>query len=254
MTFTAWTSKLAFGPWWLLRSGPIGPTEAHAHRAFQVVVHGGAPCIADGDGEPVPGPVAVIPPEQMHAIHSHRDHALVVYVEPDSAVGHLLRDQTGGASSELGRGHPMAEILGSLLPTNWSRADEAVRSTLAYLGVPPPSKAMLWWRHPTFDETLTKLAGSAVDGTADLAEAATVIGVPPSRLEEVFPAAVGIPLRAYARWLRLIRATEHLVDGLPIEDAAHAAHFTDGAHLEHSVKEMFGLAATELAWAGEWIR
>ena len=253
MTFTAWTRKLAFGPWWLFRSGPIGPTEAHAHHAIQIVVHGGAPCMSDGDGEPVPGPVAVIAPEQTHTIHSPRDHALVVYIEPHSSVGQLLREPAGQVMPLPGRGHPAGEILGSLLPTNWSRIDEAVRRTLAYLGVTQSGESMFWWRHPELDETLTKLAGEVGAGTVDLPATSTSGGLEVSRLER-FPSEIGIPLDAYAPWLRLVRATEHLVDGASMDEAAQAAHFTDAAHLDRSTKEMFGLPALELASAGTWIR
>src|SRR5690349_19961693 len=88
-----WSGALACGPWWLLWCGSIGPTELHTHHAFQVVVHGGTPCLIDGAGEAIPGPIAVVEPDRSHAIHTRRDPALMVFVEPTSRAGRHLANR-----------------------------------------------------------------------------------------------------------------------------------------------------------------
>lgn len=255
MNFTAWAGTFAFGPWWLLRSGPLEPTETHAHHAIQVVVHGGAPCITDANGEPVTGPVAVIGADQKHTIHAHRDHALVLYVEPNSVVGQLLQERVGNARPSMGRGHPVGEILGSLQPTNWSRVDEAVRRTVAQVGVTPASESIFWWRHPTFDAALTELAASAERiGEIEHPDVAERIGVSADRLAQLFPGEVGLSLLDYARWLRLVRASEQVIEGEVPEVAARSAGFTDAAQLDRSMTEMVGMTAAQLTSSGTWIR
>lgn len=255
MSFTAWGGTIAFGPWWLLRSGPLEPAETHAHHAIQVVVHGGAPCISDSAGEPVPGPIAVIAADQAHTIHAHRDHALVLYVEPSSAVGQLLREGVADVRPPIGRGHPVGEILGSLQPTNWSRVDEAVQRTIAQVGVNPIGESIFWWRHPTFDAALIELAESADRvGDIGLPDVADRIGVSAERLAQLFPGEVGLPLLDYARWLRLVRAAEQLIEGDPMDVAARSAGFIDSVQLDRSMTEMFGMPAGQLTSSGVWIR
>ena len=252
MTFTAWSGTLAFGPWWLLYCGPIGPTELHAHHAFQIVVHGGTPCMVDAAGEAVPGPIAVIEPGQSHAIQSRRDHALVVFVEPECRAGGALRNRQ--PVEELGPAHPVAEVVGDLSPDNWSRVDEAVRRTLALASPSEPPAALRWWRHPAVDEAILRLPDAGADGDLDVSELAAMIGVSTSRLTQVFSTEVGIPLHAYSPWLRLVHATERLADGATITEAAQAAGFARGAHFTRSFEAMFGLDPTEVMLTGSWVR
>ena len=251
MTFTAWSGTLAFGPWWLVYCGPIGQTELHDHYAFQIVVHGGTPCIIDAAGEAIHGPIAIIEPDQPHAIQSRRDHALVVFVEPESRAGLALRDRR--PVEELGPSHPVAEVIGGLAPDNWSRVDEVVRRTLALAGVSEPPAAPRWWRHPAVDEAFLRLPDLA-NADVDVSDLAAMVGVSTSRLTQVFSSEVGIPLRSYARWLRLVRATELLADGATFAEAAHAAGFAKAAHFTRSFEAMFGLAPSEVMLAGSWVR
>lgn len=252
MTFTAWTGRLAIGPWWLLYCGPIGPTALHAHHAFQIVVHGGTPCMRDAAGDAIHGPVAVVDPDRPHAVHSGRDHALVVFVEPESRAGLALRHRS--VSAELSSAHPVAEVIGELLPDNWSRAEEAVRRTLSLTGLPDVAAPLRRWRHPAVDEALLRIPELVDDGPLDVDELANTIGMSTSRLTHVFSTEIGVPLRSYAKWLRLVRATEHLSDGATITNAAHQAGFADAAHLSRSFKAMFGLAPSEVMKASMWIR
>lgn len=252
MTFTAWNGTLAFGPWWLLYCGPISPTELHAHHAFQIVVHGGTPCMVDAEGEALLGPIVITEPDQPHSIQSRRDHALVVFVEPESSAGLALRDRH--PPEELGPAHPVAEVIGDLAPDNWSRADEAVRRTLALAGMSESPTTLRWWRHPAVDEALLRLPDLVEDSRVDVSNLAATIGVSTSRLTHVFSTEVGIPLRSYARWLRLVRATELLADGDTITEAAHAAGFTDAAHFSRVFKAMFGLTPSEVMLTGSWVR
>lgn len=252
MTFTAWDGTLAFGPWWLLYCGPIVPTELHAHHAFQIVVHGGMPCMHAAAGEPIRGPIAIVEPDQPHAISSRRDHAVVVFIEPASQVGIALLHRS--APQELGSGHPVSAVIGELLPDNWSRAEEAVRRTLSAAGVPDHSTSLRWWRHPAVDEAILRMPDLVDDEHVDVDELASAIGVSTSRLAHMFSSEVGIPLRSYARWLRLVSATEHLAERCNVTEAAHAAGFSDASHFSRSFKAMFGLVPSEVTNAGRWVR
>ena len=117
-----------------------------------------------------------------------------------------------------------------------------------------PSSSLRWWRHPAVDEARLRLPDLVEDGRVDVSDLAATIGVSTSRLTHVFSTEVGIPLRSYARWLRLVRATERLADGATITEAAHAAGFADAAHFSRSFKAMFGLAPSEVMLAGTWVR
>ena len=252
MTLQAWNGTLTFGPWWLLYCGPIGPTELHAHHAFQIMVHDGAPCVADAAGEAIHGPIVIIEPDEPHAIRSRRDLALVVFVEPECRVGKALGDRHPAGA--LGPVQPVAEVFGGLAMDNWAQADETVRRILSLAGMSEAPLAPPWLRHPAVDEVLLRLPDLVEVGSVDVSRLAATIGISTSRLTHVFTTEVGIPLRSYARWLRLLRTTEYLSEGLTITEAAHAAGFADTAHFSRAFKVMFGLAPSEVMHACSWVR
>jgi AraC-like DNA-binding protein len=60
-------------------------------------------------------------------------------------------------------------------------------------------------------------------------------------------------LRPYILWLRLQRAAAHLQRGESLTQAAHAAGFTDSAHLSHAFRRTFGMSPSEIAGVVDWV-
>ena len=249
---SAWSGRLAFGPWWFLYSGPVGPTDPHAHHAFQIVLHGGSPVVADASARPIAGPIVVLCPDGTHSFRAHRDHVVVVFVDPESAAGsRLRRDRV--AQPLAGAGHPVSALLGSLRPDNWSRAEEAVQRILDHLCGPSGRSTMSWWRHPSIDAALAGLSDFGDEGRVEIDQLAAEVGLSVSRLTHVFRDEIGTPIRSYVRWLRLVNATEQLANGASMTQAADKAGFTDGPHLARTFRAMFGLAPTEAVALGQWL-
>lgn len=243
---------LAFGPWWLLYSGPLGPSDLHAHHAFQVVVHAGTPCVVDEDRRPMPGPIVVIEPDRRHAFIAQRDHALIVYVDPESNTGGLLRSHRTPAAP-MDQVHPVSSIVGALRPQNWSRAEEAVRRILASVCDAPDAHRMTWWRHAALESALLRIPALDDARTVDVAALARESGLSIDRLDQVFSGEIGVPLHSYARWMRLVHAVEHLANGHSVADAAHAAGFAHGGHFDRTFQAMFGLNPAEAVASGTWL-
>lgn len=51
----------------------------------------------------------------------------------------------------------------------------------------------------------------------------------------------GLSIRQFVLWARIRRATEAVVSGMSLTEAAHEAGFTDSAHFTHSFRSTFGL-------------
>jgi AraC-like DNA-binding protein len=66
------------------------------------------------------------------------------------------------------------------------------------------------------------------------------VGLSEGRLIHLFKEQVGIPLRKYLLWLRIIDALIAVYSGESLSSAAHKAEFTDYAHLSKSFSAMFG--------------
>lgn len=244
------SSRLAAGPWWLLYSGPIGPSEPHAHRASQLVVHGGGPYVSV-DGDVRLGPIVIIPGDALHRVHDRRDHVLVLFVAPESVVGRqLARDQAGSGASLSGV-HPVAAILGGLRMSNWSQADEAVRRTLEHVGGIDVGHSLAWSRHRALDKRLLDLPDGVAVDDVDLMRLSAQVGLPASRIADILTEGPGIPLGGYVRWLRIVTALERIAEGTDVGSAALAARFSGVDDLERASTSTFGLDPAAIAQMGD---
>ncbi len=252
MSDHAWTGCLAFGPWWLLYSGPVGPTDCHAHHAYQLVVHAGLPVVVDGTGTSMVGPIVVVEPDVRHAFSDVCDDVLIAYIDPESDVGRQLHG-CRIAATPVAAGQPISSVAGASPPDNWSRAEEAVQRIVAAVCQPSAVTPMSWWRHPAIDAALARLPALADDGAIDVSDLAAEVGLSVSRLTHVFSEEVGTPIRSYVRWMRLVTATERLAEGVSITEAAHGAGFSDGAHFSRTFRSMFGLSPSEAVGLGTWL-
>ncbi len=60
------------------------------------------------------------------------------------------------------------------------------------------------------------------------------------RLIRLFKENLGIPLRRYLLWVRILKAAKLLKEGKNLTEVAHSAGFSDSAHFTRTFKENFG--------------
>jgi AraC-like DNA-binding protein len=78
--------------------------------------------------------------------------------------------------------------------------------------------------------------------SVNLGEAAAKVALSPARFRHLFVEQTGQSFRSYQLWLRLQRAIEVISNGAAATDAAHAAGFSDAAHLTRTFRRMMGIA------------
>ncbi len=98
---------------------------------------------------------------------------------------------------------------------------------------------------PRISSTLEILA-DAGSPRLTLAGLAKRVGLSPSRFSHLFREHSGLPLRRYLLWLRLQRAVSTMAAGASLTEAAHAAEFSDAAHMSRTFRSMFGISPSEL--------
>ena len=91
------------------------------------------------------------------------------------------------------------------------------------------------------------------NGDPRVQHVARQVGLSESRLMHLFREQIGIPLRPYARWLRLRLAADEVRRGANLTQAAHAAGFTDSSHLSNVFHDTFGLTPSEIARSVTWV-
>lgn len=238
-------------PGWQLYLGAIGPTREHAHHAIQIVLADTAVMLQDHSGYHRLCVSAVVPPSVPHTIVEGSTEAVMLYLDPESAAGRAISGRWGSdqdsvhtwinAANGLTRIHSWPERARAGSPE--SLVAEILHALGASrLAVPGDSV------HPALDSAVRALP-KMLDGPVRLADVSAEVGLSASRLRHLFTEQLGLPFRRYVLWLRLQRATEEVLGGASLTDAAHAAGFTDSSHLTKVTYRTFGLAPSTLAKA-----
>ncbi|WP_246137694.1 AraC family transcriptional regulator [Myxococcus llanfairpwllgwyngyllgogerychwyrndrobwllllantysiliogogogochensis] len=248
-----WLGHAMVGPRWLAYWGTIGPTQEHAHHAFQLIRATEEPLpLVDAQGCRTEGQVAVIPPDTPHRIERGTARALLVFVDPDDRRGRGLRRLEVGESSAawIQMGTPLLRVP---LPTESVRAEDWTRLVEALLAQLMGEETSPGPVHPAIKRLIELLPSRIEAGDVSQSALAREVGLSASRLGHLFSTSVGIPLRPYILWLRLRRATEAFQGGATLTQAAHVAGFTDSSHLSNTFHRMFGLAPSEIARGIGWV-
>lgn len=245
-TTGAGAGHLMLWPGRAVYAGPLLKNEIHAHHAIQISV------ALDGTLSLQAPPArrwrayraVATAPDKAHRLRC--DGPIVqVYLDPESAAGVALRDRIGPAGVE-----PIA--------LDDDRALEALRADggglpdadlvlgfvdgLAGAATPDPSSRSI---DPRVRRVLSILR-AAPGEQVSLGELAGEVGLSASRLGALFRRDVGIPVRRYRLWLRLISAIEILSSDGGLTTAAHEAGFSDSAHMSRTFRRMFGMPPSAL--------
>jgi AraC family transcriptional regulator len=227
--------------------GALLGNQAHAHHAIQVSIalEHTLSLQAPPDRRWRAFHAVATAPDQPHRIRA-RDPVAQIYLDPESAAGLALRQKIGNAGVQAIAIDHLHIRAASLRPgaSGQPDADHAARfiDDITSATTPGFSRDLI---DPRVQKTLT--AVQALPGRhASLGPLAGQVALTPSRLGALFRRDIGIPIRRYLLWLRLIDAIEALAHGASLTRAAHDVGFSDSAHLSRTFHRMFGMPPSAL--------
>jgi len=94
------------------------------------------------------------------------------------------------------------------------------------------------------DRRIARLIEELRDPQADRSAALARVRVSPAHLQALFVRDIGLPIRTYGLWRRLLHAIGH-VGPLDLTASAHAAGFADLAHFSRTCRRMLGYSPNE---------
>ena len=236
-------------------SGP-GQVPPHAHHAIQICLGLSGPLRlrpAEEEGaEWTEMAGGVVLPDVPHAFDGLSSTIAMIFIDPECAEGRWLRDSTDAPILALSR-EAYAEHVPELMAFRDRRpsAAEAARIINAVVrslcAGPPPLKKV----DARITQALEKIRREDVRKMS-LEDAAKSVFLSPSRFAHLFKDEVGLPFRRYLLWRKLSRAMEEFGRGANLTNAAHAAGFSDSAHLTHTWRQMFGIPPTAMMGAARF--
>ncbi|HTJ46820.1 MAG TPA: helix-turn-helix transcriptional regulator, partial [Kofleriaceae bacterium] len=186
----------------------------------------------------------VTAPDVPHAIDARGVEVLLVFLDPESDAGAALRRAIDGAIRTIDP-RERAPLIEQRDPIAIMREDGAAWTARAAeaLGASVDAPRSI---HPRVRAVLRRLRAQPAGADVSLEALAAAVELSPGRLMHAFTASIGVPLRPYLAWLKLQRAAAGIVAGRPLTEVAHAAGFSDSAHMSRTFRRMFGMPPSAL--------
>jgi AraC family transcriptional regulator len=231
-------------------SGVVPP---HSHHAFQIsLALDGEIRLAGEDGDWTNYQGVAIEADAMHSFDANGARVAMLFVDPESHEGRWLRNTlrepiSAISGSRLERCIPqLREFLDD--PPGIQGTVELVLSIVQCIcSGPPPNRKL----DPRMVKAIEFIRAS---DTASLAidDVARHVFLSPSRFAHLFSDEIGLPFRRYLLWRKVTRAIVLVGRGQTLSAAAHAAGFSDSAHLTRTFYQMFGIPPTVMMGGGDF--
>ncbi len=222
-------------------------SDYHSHHAIQLGLALTGTCQfrtrKDSDWLHYSG--ALIPPNFEHSFQAPGDLVANLFCDPESAVGRMIAsrlntktitpldaDTTRGLAAQLGE----AFLTGADTSTLMAAAKRCFTQLVDGARFATPTD-------PRIERAVAEIH-RRIDGPLTLGEVAGTVRLSESRFRHLFVSETGLHFRAYVLWARLNKALERGFAGSSWTEAAHAANFSDAAHLTRTCQRMFGFAPT----------
>lgn len=211
----------------------------HAEHGTSVLVGLDADVTVHGDDRAVRGRAVLVPPDAPYAASC--PGPVVTYVfDPE------LCPRVAGWARAFGGPHTLDGAAGAQVAgAAWShRAVLARPDVLAGVG-DEARRALASGTPPAIDRRVARLVEALRDPEADRGAAMVRTRLSAAHLQALFARDIGIPMRTYQLWRRLLHALAR-VGPLDLTAAAHAAEFADLAHFSRTCRRMLGYAPSVL--------
>ncbi|MBP1885801.1 helix-turn-helix transcriptional regulator [Sinorhizobium mexicanum] len=227
----------------------IAPAQLHRHHAIQVCIGFDGPIQFRGrtDAPWISYGGALIAPDLAHEFRAPGRQVGNILFAPETPIGQALLERYSNDSiARIPDG--LAADVSAGLKTAWAAGagdDDLASHAQALLNRLAGTASARHRADPRILKSIDRISHH-LDGPLRLADVAAVAGLSEGRFRHLFVAETGIAFRPYILWTRLNRALELGFGGTTWTEAAHAANFSDQAHLIRTCRRMLGLVPTSL--------
>ncbi|MCK9419236.1 MAG: AraC family transcriptional regulator [Nitrospirae bacterium] len=235
----------------LLYLGRLDCNTRHRHHALQVIFNRtGQFFELRIDGSSIECDGVVIGSDYPHSLLSSSDSQVHLLIDHQSAVARTIaRQHLGKKNIKILTGVLLRRLRGCIgarvnFLGSCTQAHEVYRKIVSVLGgfAEHPEDAV----DPRIQAVMDLLQEKLLCEKVTVAELARRACLSESRLMHLFTKQIGIPIRRYNLWLRVLAAERFIAQGkMSFTEAAHSAGFADSAHLCRTYRSMFGHQLTD---------
>jgi len=214
-------------------------TEMHTHHALEFIFGIAKPFDLITAGKDFTGIfAAVIAPNQPHRFTGGNAPYLFIFLEPELP-------ETGQIMKHFDLGKKKATVLTKLtcLPEAEKVFDFSFFVNDLSIKVARGSANPLDER---IKSVLVLIKNNLAHQQFNSEALAAGVFLSTSRFLHLFKEQIGLPLRKYILWCRVLHAAEHLLQGNNLTACAHAAGFSDSAHFSRTFSVLFGVSPSSV--------
>ena len=224
-------------------------TSIHDHHAIQIALSFDSFfTIQLRDQSSLNVKAAIIDSDQPHECRTNDATFLLLNIDPETNIGKALKRLyfTHQGIAELATEHT-AEFIQEIekcLTGNMLNGRFIYEITRQFL-----SKLSLVQDTGIIDERISevlKLLNNVNDAAIKVNDLAGKVFMSQSRLIHLFKEQVGIPIRKYILWTKVLLVLKKVFETKNIREAAFYAGFSDAPHFNRTFKKMFGLHPTSI--------
>ena len=222
-------------------------SDYHSHHAIQLglALTGTAQFKTRRDPDWVHYSGVLIPPNLPHTFQAPGELVANLFCEPESTIGRMVAGRLEGSTMTPLDADTTTLLAGELRQGFFSGADpdqlKAAAQRCFTKLVDGPVFATP--TDPRIEKAVAEIY-RRIDEPLTLGDIASAVRLSESRFRHLFVSETGLHFRGYVLWARLNRALQLGFDGGSWTEAAHAANFSDAAHLTRTCQRMFGFAPT----------
>lgn len=224
----------------------------HRHFGAFLLLAPDAPIEVNIETSPAPqtrvvGQAILVAPNAWHHLDARGSRVATLVLGPDHPwFGYVLPALNGAAAASF----PLARLTGNV---DWDRifaGEEDCATMHRFIEVALAAMTDRKFEPHMLDTNISvvvDLLNSSDATIVDPAELASAVGLTAVTLMRRFKRQLGVRIREYVLWRRLINAIPLLAEHRTLTEVAHRAGFYDQSHLSRTARRMFDLQPSSVA-------
>jgi AraC family transcriptional regulator len=222
-------------------------SEYHSHHAIQLglALTGTAQFKTRSDPDWVHYAGVLIPPNLLHTFQAPGELVANLFCEPESTVGRKIAVRLNSGALTPLDAVTAGDLSNELKQAFFTGAepDHLIAAAHRCFTNLVDGASFTTPTDPRIEQAVAEIH-RRVDEPLTLGEIAGAVRLSESRFRHLFVSETGLHFRGYLLWARLNKALQLGFSGSTWTEAAHAANFSDAAHLTRTCQRMFGFAPT----------